>query len=267
MKTLSAKAKTSGLMKTFNWPLLLVCFSCSAQTDLRIVGTNLYDFTKAGPSFHLGGNSMQIIKTYPQSVKIEIKNVHTEFVPELPTYQSPFGASTFNFGSSSGFLDSYAKTRIVSEHKLSAGEAFSMGISGHDELFVTKTIIYLLHPPAGYNLDCYAIPTKSAGFWDCGEPFSGDQYGFKYIYRVLSDKIVCERQYSPKEILETEMRQASNNVAYFQYKLSQRYFKGDGVQTNRELSLFWANLAASNSYPDAVKFISQFTNIPNAMSK
>ena len=124
--------------------------------------------------------------------------------------------------------------------------------------------VYLLNPPAvnvGNSIDAVAVPTSNKGFWDCGAPFSGNQFDFKYIYRVLPDRIKRERQFSPEEIraadlvlFSNQLQDASNNIAYCQFEVGKRYLTGRSVETNISLGLHWIKAAASNSLPAAIKF-------------
>jgi hypothetical protein len=138
-----------------------------AQTDLRLVGTNLYDFTYAGPAFLLGSNPdypMQIVKRYPQSIQVEIHTEMEVFIPNIGYWNDPSDGPT--------------GIKQV-DYALSGGQRQAEGT--WDSYIQTNTI-YILHPPA--KLPCLAVPIKPAGFWDCGEPFTGDTNQFKYIYRV-----------------------------------------------------------------------------------
>jgi hypothetical protein len=255
---------------TANFPLVFVlfiillktsvCSQSAAAADLRIIGTNLFDFSSAGPSFTLGGPSMRIVKIYPQSVQIEINSSEVEFVPEI---QRPTPGDPSDLLRALGQFRATPNSDGTPVH-LSAGAAWIMGIPGHEEQVMKTTTIYLLNYPKsnGYTLEeCHAVPTSIRGFWDCGIPFSGNPYEFKYVYRVLSDRIKRERLYSPEEIHEADMKlfayqlqQASNNVAADQFEVGKRYLAGKGVETNDALAFHWINLAASNSFPEAVEF-------------
>ena len=49
--------------------------------------------------------------------------------------------------------------------------------------------------------------------------------------------------------------QASNDLAYAQFNLGLRYFKGDGIETNQSNALLWIGKSAAQNYPPAVEFL------------
>lgn len=202
---------------------------------------------------------MRVVKVYPESVQIEINRSSIEFVPE---YDRPIP------GDSASLLHTLAQFRMTHNKdgtpaKISPGAAWMMGMNGHSEQVITTTTIYLLHPPNKTRVDCYAVPISKT-FWDYGIPYNGDSSQFQYIYRVLTNGIIRERQYTPKEQIEQkgklvahQLEQASNNLPSFQFEVGKRYLIGDGVPTNKILGDYWINLAASNSSPEAIKFLSE----------
>ena len=248
-------------MKTITL-LCLLSISSVAQ-DLRLIGTNLFDFSRAGHgSYYLGGDLIRIVKLYPQAAQVEIKHVSMEFIPDPQPIPDP--------GDPADMLHALAqfKMRQSIPRNLSPGAAWALGISGHEEQVVTTTTIYVINHPTnlGYKIDYCAVPTTTPGFWDHGIPFIGNPLRYKYIYRVLPDRITCERQYTSEEqaaadlrLFNFQLQQASNNVPADQYDVALRYRDGKSTPVNLELSDYWMRLAASNSYPAALKYL---TNPP-----
>jgi hypothetical protein len=80
--------------------------------------------------------------------------------------------------------------RIATSPDLTASTAEYFGIPGNEVQIVTNITLYVLNHPGGSNVAYCAVPTATPGFWDHGIPFTGDPLNFKYIYRVLPDRIV-----------------------------------------------------------------------------
>jgi hypothetical protein len=283
-------------MKISIFILIFTCICTYAQVtnNYRIIGTNLFDFSNAGIGtnhsiYFLGGETMRIVKTFPKSVQIEIKYLPQQ-IPEYMEEQSRLlRAQTLSGGPEQTLLTVAAFRTAFDDNgnlrKLSQGELMAMSpefrsaVLGAQAFGIeqlnekrrnTITTIYLLNPPNS-GLECYAVPTEKAGFWDCGVAFTGDLSECKYIYRVLPDRIVRERNYSVSElemigkerankIISWQLEQASNNLPSYQFEVGMRYINGDGLQTNVNLGSYWVGLAASNKYPAAIKYISEHEN-------
>ncbi len=130
--------------------------------------------------------------------------------------------------------------------------------------------IQLLNYPSNYStgqkIEYLAVPTTTPGFWDCGQPFNGDASTYHYIYRVLSDRIICERQYNTEERIAIkqasaersllwQQEQASNNIATAQFDLGLRYLKADGVESNQTTAFYWIRKSAAQNYMPATVFL------------
>lgn len=256
-----------------------ICANAQISGDYKLIGTNLYDFSKAVPIVG------EVIKIYPKSVTVKITGV-THYEVVLPDWARTagvpdgFGAYRLITGTEKTHeakeLETFQKinnllpiARAIAALPVNRQAAAVSGADDSVQEFLQPitpvTYIQLLHSHQNVIglISFLAVPAKWPGFWDCGEPFAGDLSGFKYIYRVLPNKTVADRQYSPEEKMEQkakliahQLEQASNNVAVYQYGIGKRYLTGDGVLTNKALGNYWISLAASNSYPAAVKFIS-----------
>jgi uncharacterized protein len=62
-----------------------------------------------------------------------------------------------------------------------------------------------------------------------------------------------------QKLLHWQFQQASNGSPRHQYELGVRYFKGDGVESNSNLSMQWLNHAAAQDYSPAISFKTNFT--------
>lgn len=178
-------------MKTLLLALLLAIQASAQNTNLslRLVGTNLYDFSKAGPAFHIIG---PVTKVYPQSIEITILAAEGYSLRD----HSPIPGSMMD---SSDLLLTLAAFRMGtnpdgSRRLLSSGAYF--GLSPAMRLMFEPATkykkFYLLNArfgKVGQTLNATAVPTINPGFFDCGIPFTGDTNGFKYIYRMVNDKI------------------------------------------------------------------------------
>jgi hypothetical protein len=179
-------------MKTLLLALLLAIQADAQNTNLnlRLVGTNLFDFSKAGPSFHIIGNVTQI---YPKSVEISIM-VGQGY--RLKSH-SPIPAELMD---TSDMLVALAAVRMGSYDNgsprlISAGQYFSMSVEMRMmfEPFTEYRKYYLLNAKfaqVGQTLNATVVPTAAAGFYDCGSQFTGDTNDFKFFYRLVGDKII-----------------------------------------------------------------------------
>jgi uncharacterized protein len=58
--------------------------------------------------------------------------------------------------------------------------------------------------------------------------------------------------------------QASNDLAFAQFNLGLRYFKGDGIETNQSSALVWIGKSAAQNYQPAVEFLKTNSTNSNA---
>ena len=267
------------------------------QRDLRIVGTNLYDFSRVYgikylilneyPTYgiyNVNGTVVQtnrdyiIVKMFA-CLRFKLNSVGT-YVPNNEPLSSP------NYDEETRAIE----TVQFKAHQIAAGIAalppaeqlkeynrysdpFSRGniVQGFLDPEPTYVNIRLLNYPVplevGSKINCYAIPVSNQGVWDYGKPFTGDPKKFPKIYHVLSDDIVSEHQYTAEEreailrerdakLLAWQQQEASNGVAYSQFNFGQRYFKGNGVQSNQDLTLYWIKKSADQQYQPAIQFLS-----------
>lgn len=160
--------------------LLAALLSCAASAqiaNLRMVGTNLYDFTHAGNAFIVGGSEdrpARIVKRYPKSAKVEIYADMAEWLP------NPYWDG--------GPLNQFYIRETFRIHDSAYAAAAGRPAKAGSWVFYTSTnTIYILNPPP--SLPCMAVPTSTPGFYDCGVPFHGDSSQFRYIYRLWGPSI------------------------------------------------------------------------------
>jgi hypothetical protein len=72
---------------------------------------------------------------------------------------------------------------------------------------------------------------------------------------VLSDSKSKTVKKDDGALLKWQMQQASNGVAYSQYDLGKRYIKGDGVEVNRIIGMYWMKKSADQNYTDAIEYL------------
>lgn len=174
---------------------VLLCLAlsqtCLAQ-DLRIVGTNLFDFSRAANATNPGIYRLtgKVVQRFSEAIKIEITKSELVFVPEI---SRPYP------GDPSSMMQTLAQIRLTTDQRgqprrISPAAAFMHGMDGHYESATKTSVVFLLNfkyaegAPDGSNIDCFAVPTKIAGYWDFGTPYSGTNY-FTTIYQVLPDRI------------------------------------------------------------------------------
>jgi hypothetical protein len=185
---------------------LLVClFALTVHaSDLRLVGTNLFDFSGAGHGiYYLGG--FHIVKTFSQSIQIRQTRVFQKFIPDMARLYGDYSADLARatdywepnyYGKMENpyhdkiYENWKIMSRIATSPNLTASTAEYYGIPGNEVQIVTNITLHVLNHPGGSNVDYCAVPTATPGFWDHGIPFTGTVEEYKYIYHVLPDYIV-----------------------------------------------------------------------------
>jgi hypothetical protein len=189
------------------------------DSPLRIIGTNLYDFSRVldtASQYQLSG---RVIRVFPKSLLIHLElGSESVFVPDI---QRPVT------GDPRDLLRTLAQVRMAYDtngqpRRISAGEAFTYGIPGNFEQIPKTAEILLLNPPPATlheAITFIAMPISTAvlpgpvpqsepeadfqrryggsasqkvNVWDCGQPFSGDIRSFSKIHRVYSTGIKVE---------------------------------------------------------------------------
>jgi hypothetical protein len=236
-------------MKTLLTIFIAGFISCSfgqiGQRDLRIFGTNLYDFSRAYgikylilneyPTYGIYNVNGTVVQTNRDYIIVKMfaglkfkLNSGGAYVPNGEPVSSP------NYDEETRAIQTVQKKAYQIAQGIAAlppaeqlneynrySDPFSRGyiVQGFldpDPIYVN---IHLLNYPirlgVGSGINCYAIPVSNQGVWDYGKPFTGDSKEFSKIYHVLSDRIVSERQYSPEE-REAKRRQSDATLLAWQ---------------------------------------------------
>ena len=157
----------------FACALLGFVFAFNANAgELRVIGTNLVDFSTATPI------TGQVVKIYPQAITLKLTNGfhYRAIYPDWAKQEisRPMGSA-----------DLYQLQQIQNYHAWAARIATfppADQIKAYNDLASSPvadflqpepTIIYiqLLHPPPAtidQQISFLAIPLKKTGYWDCG---------------------------------------------------------------------------------------------------
>lgn len=176
------------------FPLFLLFSLAAGAADLRLIGTNLYDFTYAGPANHIRGKVTSINQTTNARVA-EITfaaAVEYRMVKDLP--QSPSIMTTQDqLELATAFqLSHYDNGQ---EKPISVGQYMSFSIPLRQYFQPTNRMVtlYLLNPPdsaeVDNQIDCAVIATSKPGIYDFGKYVVGDLDQFRFMYRVLPTRI------------------------------------------------------------------------------
>lgn len=269
----------------FRWAQILVCaliFFCAAsivigQSDWRLIGTNLCDFS---PLVSATGDvpyrfQGKVSHIYPESIRVT-RVVGVGFAYVQPSWETIQNASP-------GDMLNQLSAAHFAERGVDIGDIMAMSPEVRQNLQpVKKTAdFYLLNYPfevhVGSSIDCFALPTATKGFWDYGQPFSGDISQFKIIYHVRPTGIVAEHLYSPKEkkamkqatdakVVTWLLSQATNGDSSAQCSLGLHYLNGQGVETNKALAVEWLKKAADQGDTEASNKLEQLTTIQTNLS-
>ena len=172
--------------------LLLLLFLATVQaSDLRLVGTNLYDFTLAVPhrggSLYLFNKNGYVSKIFSQSLEITIVQKYERFRDVPKSVPNEF------------------RSNIILSQTISSQVYEMLTTEEQDCYKPVKLVFYLLHPPYSEHMDLaavkigqpvfnlgglVAVPTDKQYIYDCGIRFNGDTSQFPIIYVVLPDRII-----------------------------------------------------------------------------
>ena len=190
--------------------LLLLCASVQAS-DLRMIGTNLYDFSSAGINSCYRIRA-KVSKIYPQSTEIITPYLFYErYVFPAPgasaLASSLLGSSdlmAMKAGNQDAIQRGVAVARMINElphktpssppitlHQYSALDPAMKNNYREITIYATNYLLHCSNSKVGSIVDCFAVPTKYRGFYDCGIPFTGEPNEFKIIYRVLLNGIIA----------------------------------------------------------------------------
>jgi hypothetical protein len=104
-------------------------------------------------------------------------------------------------------------------------------------------------------------------YFDYGERFSGELGHFSTLFRVTPSGLFMvnlqnsDRRSNPaktaatQKLVSWQQQEATNGAAHAQYSLGKRYLTGDGVPKDPALAEFWLKKAAEQNYPDAVRVL------------
>ncbi len=196
-----------------SWLLLLLFCAVAHAGDLRLVGTNLYDFTFADTRsvHHIRG---KVSKIFPKSIEISVPNgiAYQRYMFGDPTgLISPSdmlgmkagnadaiqrGVAVANLLNSTDYYSNYFNPPPITQAQY---YSLDSEMRKNYKQVVIYTKIYLLNfphtPIEGQVVDCPAVATKDRGFYDCGMPFYGDTNQFTYTYVVMQNRIVVRTNF------------------------------------------------------------------------
>lgn len=156
---------------------------------LRLIGTNLFDISKAGPKFNIVG---KVTKIYPQSVEVAVENGSGyRLMARCPIPLALMDSSDMLLALAAVKMGSNpdGSPRLISS---GAYAALSPQMRMMFEPCTEYRKLYLLNArfaTVGQMLNVTAVATVNAGFYDCGRQFTGDAKDFKVIFRLVGDRI------------------------------------------------------------------------------
>lgn len=261
--------------------------------QLRVIGTNVFDFSPviksfekqeitsspycvSGEVFQANDNGTHILR------KVTNLGPSKEFSNEL------LQADT---GMQLKMLFASKKLEQWRSGELSTGELMAMDPQTKqiilDEIEreksnVTYVRILVTNCPnasvlLGKQVQLFAMPAGTYTFtdsenhlmtiprYDYGLPYSGMTSNLT-IYLVTRNGLTksetlqeaeLKKLTASKKLLEWQIQQASNGVAYVQFDLAKRYLNGNGVQKDEALGRYWLQRSADQNYEPAVKFLKQ----------
>ena len=182
-------------MKVFCLYLALVTGTCAhaaihvvGETEpcLRIVNTNLFDFSKAGEKFRVRGT---VTKVYPLSVEVSHPGAQGYYMVE----KLPYPSSLIGPGETLSILVAIKMSHYSNGQPRLISSGNYMALAPSMKIYFRPGIeyqqVYLLHSPytrVGERVDTVAVPTTQAtNLFDCGIPFDGGITNqFPFIYRL-----------------------------------------------------------------------------------
>lgn len=176
--------------------IALLFIACPSFAQIRLIGTNFYDFSSpalARSQFNVSG---RILESLPASVRVlRDLGMQLTFVPAFD-FQTATPSQQLALLAAMRFaFDTNGNPR---ELTVSAINAMSPSLRQHFAYVAKTSEIYLLHPPTntvGQTIECLAIPIGRAPastnlIWDCGTPITPPVTNhFYYLVEPLGIRI------------------------------------------------------------------------------
>jgi hypothetical protein len=248
--------------------VIFLWFALATQAqDLRIIGTNLYDFSpiqahpatrrRHSPYLIVGDlisirGSSAVVRPIPMYHFVPVGDPRTMDRAEVRAYQRAQQAAM------NGPLDFIDLGYLSDDAKLHFTE-----VQAHD-LLIRHFIIS--GSTLGRTDIFYALPVAGSPYtYDCGTRIAPDlATNFVTVSLVSWDKVVEQAYRGPYqqatvddlEALLVRSKSATNGSARAQCELGMHYLMGLGVETNVPLAFFWLRKAADQRFPEALEFLS-----------
>jgi hypothetical protein len=267
-----------------------------AQSQLREVGTNVFDFSPVARSFQKQEVTSSSFLVMGEVIQVNENGAYIERkVPNLQLSQE-FTKEMMLAGAGQQLKMLFAEKELEKwrNGQLSTGEILVMDhdtkqyildeIEREQNNFTYIRVLVTNCPNAsvlqGKQVKFFALPVGTATFtdsennllsisrFDYGFPYAGatsnrtvflvTQNGF--IKKESSQEAEAKKEAAVKTLVAWQLQQASNGVAYVQFDLAKRYLKGDGVQQDDLLGHYWLMRSAEQNYEPAVKLLKQPEN-------
>lgn len=186
--------------------MLLLTLSAQAS-DLRIVGTNLYDFSGVDEksSFRIRG---KVVKLFPKSAEISVPNGvgYQRYLFAAPsglirpndllgmkadkTESVQRGVAAVAAMDRSGAYSNYFNPPPITQAQYYTLDAEMR--KNYKPVQLYRSVYLLNYPSAfveGQEVNCAAVPDKNRGFFDCGSPFIGNTNDYRLTYVVTQRRI------------------------------------------------------------------------------
>jgi hypothetical protein len=252
-------------MKTRTGIVLLILFNLTIDgQDLRIFGTNLYDFSPVSSGQKLSRYTIagKIVGATPYSVTIR------------PPFCFRLSASSDRaFGGPEDMLAFMGAVKLseAGSGTISSGHYFALSpemrrnFSKYQPPDIVVTNCTLGRESRGEEAQLCALPTEDPSVWNYGTPVDvTTATNFAKVFRVYS-KTIAEESATQRPLtmltpFQRRTARAQRGVAHDQWDLGMDYWIGLGVETNADLAVYWIRKAAAQSYPEAIEFLK--TNAP-----
>ena len=261
------------------------------QAQLRILGTNIYDFTPIMQSLQKSGATSSPFLVTGEVFQINENGAHI-IRKELNLHLSQEFAKELTLADPSKMLKMlYAEKRLDAwrEGNLSAGEMMSMDVETKriisEEIereknnFTYVRVLVTNCPNAsalqGKQVQFFALPVGTYSFTDSANNLSSiPRYDYGRIYvgetsnltvfvvskggiikKESPQAIEAKQGVAAKKLLIWQLQQASNGVAYVQFDLAKRYLNGEGVKKDEALGHYWLQRSAEQDYAPAINLL------------
>jgi hypothetical protein len=252
--------------------VVLLCAQTVLGADLRVLGTNLYNFSALGriPPDKEDPNILDGTVTGVVANGVTIKWTTVEIALDVPK-EDLLTATTNELLQMTAAED--AMKEGMTPRKWMALSPDIRRYFKRVEHYHTATVLNAPQTAVGEHLRVSALPVETAlSTWDCGRPIEAGQatnfttvcmvYPHGEVFRIKYGPPVIENGVAMSPNVRQRIERATAGEASEQYDLAIDYLRGYGIAVDEKKGLVWMKKAADQDFEPAKNYLR--TNTPPA---